>query len=336
MNTYRIVKTLALSGILLFSLIAGSQTVEDEPQIMKQLHGSKIERQVYNGYTTYKVYDAAKLKWGLHGVVDMNEGDKGMEFELESFIPPVCDEIFWDDQLPVVIARLGKKIALITSFNEGMKAVKPEFVFDDYRTSKKGEQLFLLVKQNDLWGLFDYRSVDSEPLLVFASEKDVPLRYMENEEAEQFQKAFSLTKADKLEFDKINGEVVFRARNKTSKKWGLYQLLSGSELLELIPAEYDSLEFMPADAPFCIVYQHGKTGVFLSKWQYPEAKQSVACEYDVWKTVKHADGKIYLALAEGDLWGWVDWLNGDEKSDFTAPSFAALPKPEYVQSYDDE
>lgn len=335
MNINRFGKFILASSLLVLSLVARTQTQDDEQQIMKQLKGTKVERQAYQGFETYRVYDPVKLKWGLYSVLDSEEGDKGMIYELETLLPPVCDEIFWDEQMPIVIARQGKKFAFITAFNESMKATKPDFAFDDYRVQKKGSENFLLIAQNSKWGLMDYKKINPKPVIVFATDKDVPLRYMEEDEAENFRKAYSHTKANKVQFDPASGDGIFRARKSDSQKWGLFQLTDEKAFLELIPAEYDSLEFIPANQHFTIVYQQGKAGVYLSKLKFPDAKQTVACEYNTWK-VAHFDGMCYLAMAEADGWGWVDWLTGDEKTDFTAASFAELPKPEFEQVEEEE
>jgi hypothetical protein len=139
-------------------------------------------------------------------------------------------------------------------------------------------------------------------------------------------------KADIIESDKGNGDGVFRARIKKTKLWGMYQGY-GNTLIELIPAEFDSLHFIPFNGNFSAVYKKGKVGFYLSHWTYDDmAKQSVPCVYDDYQRFNY-DGDKYLAVKKGDFWGWVDWLTGEEKSEFKYASKEDLPAPSFKQDY---
>lgn len=140
-------------------------------------------------------------------------------------------------------------------------------------------------------------------------------------------------KADLLEMDGGNGDGVFKARNKKSKKWGMYQYMySGTEVQVLIPMEYDSLEFIPFNGAFSIVYKDGKAGIYLSQWRYgDDAKQSVPCLYDDYQRF-NAKNNLYLAVKRDGYWGWVDWVTGEEKSEFKYATTDDLPYPYFKQS----
>lgn len=139
-------------------------------------------------------------------------------------------------------------------------------------------------------------------------------------------------KADIIESDQGNGDGVFRARIKKTKLWGMYQGY-GKTLNELIPAEYDSVHFIPFNGNFSAVYKNGKVGFYLSKWTYDDlAKQSVACIYDDYKRYNYK-GLKYLAVKKDGFWGWIDWLTGEEKSEFIYNSKDELPDPKFTQSY---
>lgn len=140
-------------------------------------------------------------------------------------------------------------------------------------------------------------------------------------------------KADKLEVDLGNGDGVFRARIKKTKKWGMYQwTYTGTKCEELIPPQYDSLRFFPFNGTFTIVYQQGKAGVVLSPWSYDNAHQTVSCSYDCYQRFT-VDDRTYLAVHRAEGWGWVNWLTGAEMSEFIYATKDDLPYPQYFQAY---
>ncbi|MFT6846166.1 MAG: hypothetical protein ACJAUV_002371 [Flavobacteriales bacterium] len=139
-------------------------------------------------------------------------------------------------------------------------------------------------------------------------------------------------KADRLEMDKGNEDGVFKARNKKTKKWGMFQwMFEGVQTKELIPMHYDSLRNIPFNGAFSAVYNNGKIGFYLSEWSYAEkARQSVPCIYEDYQRYNN-NGTTYLAAVKEGKWGWVDWLTGDEKSNFAAKTKDDLPYINYVQ-----
>lgn len=146
----------------------------------------------------------------------------------------------------------------------------------------------------------------------------------------QLKKALS---ADIIEMDEGNGDGAFKARNKRSKKWGMFQwMYDGTKTKELIPMEYDSVRYFPFNGAFTAVYNKGKVGFYLSAWSYEDAKQTVACLYDDYQRF-NAEGSVYLAVSKDGKWGWVDWLSGEEKSEFKSDTKEDLPYPDYEQKY---
>lgn len=150
--------------------------------------------------------------------------------------------------------------------------------------------------------------------------------------------------ADKVEFDEANGDGAFRARNKDTKKWGMYQGSASGEPDEMIPMEYDKVDFFEVNASFTGVYKNGKVGIYLCKWSYEDKhKQTVPCQYEDYrrvdtKAVNHDVFKMentteYLAMKKNGKWGWVDWLTGEEKSEFKYDSVEDLPQPTWQQHW---
>ncbi len=149
---------------------------------------------------------------------------------------------------------------------------------------------------------------------------------------ETFKLAKTKFKADLVIFDPNNGDGALKARSKKTKKWGMYQFMDVEEK-ELIPMQYDSLNFYPFNGKYTAIYNNGKVGFYLSYWSYDkQAKQTVACKYEDYKRFD-ADGVSKLAVKKNGKWGWVDWLTGEEKSEFIYDSTDDLPYPHYKQNY---
>ena len=132
-------------------------------------------------------------------------------------------------------------------------------------------------------------------------------------------------KADTLALDEINQDGAFKLRGKRSGKWGLYQwLYKGLMTIELIPMEYDSIDFIGFNAPFTTVYQEGKHGVYLSGWSYEDAHETVPCIYDDSQLIRQGN-RLYIAVKKNSKWFWVNWKTGEELSNITADSWEELP-----------
>ncbi len=146
-------------------------------------------------------------------------------------------------------------------------------------------------------------------------------------------------KADTIAMDMGNEDGVFKARNKKTKKWGMYQwMYEGLNTKELIPMMYDSVRYIPFNGSFTAVYNNGKVGFYLSAWSYDSARQTVPCLYEDYQRftiTKDMSTKTYLAVKKNGKWGWVDWLTGEEKTEFVYDTKDDLPHPNYfyVQEY---
>lgn len=138
--------------------------------------------------------------------------------------------------------------------------------------------------------------------------------------------------ASKHDFDPYNEDGVFKAQHKNTKKWGMFQLL-GDEFKELIPMEYDSVNYFSFNGEFTAVYNNGKMGIYLSKWNFENAYQSIPCEYDDYKRYTVPDKNIrYLALKKDSLWAWADWMTGEIKTEFMYNlEIEQMPYPNYEQ-----
>lgn len=110
---------------------------------------------------------------------------------------------------------------------------------------------------------------------------------------------------DKIIFDPINGDLVYKMRAKETGLWGMYQ---GDKLI--IPAEYDSIQFYGWNDPYTVVGKDGKFGIYTSGFS-DDGKLSVDCKYDDFKTYTF-EGQFWLAGKRNGKWRWVNWYTGHE------------------------
>jgi hypothetical protein len=120
--------------------------------------------------------------------------------------------------------------------------------------------------------------------------------------------------ADSIIPDPYNEDGVYNARNKKTKKWGMYQ-----NFKEFIPARYDSIDFFGFNHPFTLVWNNGKVGVILDGSD--GYKESVPCIYDdgqIWKYWNReiAQEEKVLKVRKGEKWGMINWITGDIQVDF--------------------
>ena len=268
-------------------------------------------------------------KWGLYQIY---RGSDEYDTDWEEMIPPKFDSLGFFAEKPFVIVRQGSKYGiLLNPFEIGDATEIVDCRYDQIVVREKSDEYFTLIQQDDKWGLIDWFEgfMVIEP--AFDKVDEVPLIKMDSWMAEIAQNARKALKADLIEFDYGNGDGVFRARNKETKKWGMYQSLESDKPTELIPMEYDSVYFFPFNGNYTAVFKGGKIGFYLSWWTYEDqARQSVPCIYDDYKRYS-TEGIPRLAAKRDEYWGWVDWLTGEEMSEFTFESPESLPYPNYEQ-----
>ena len=112
---------------------------------------------------------------------------------------------------------------------------------------------------------------------------------------------------DRIVFDPVNGDLVYKMRDKETKLWGMYQ---GEKVL--IPAEYDSLAFFGWNHPYTTVEKDGLLGIYTSNFD-DFGKLSVECNYEDFHTYTY-EGQFWLAGKRDSKWRWVNWFNGYEAS----------------------
>jgi len=270
-------------------------------------------------------------KWGLYTVytgIDMED------FSFEEVIPPKFDSLsFFEPEARFQIVKQQDKYGvLLLPFEIEDAADKVNCKFDMIIHKNVDGEDYVLVKEEAKWGLIDWFDGFYIVDPIFDTPEEVPLVRMDNWMVETFKRAKKSLNADLVIFDPNNGDGALKARNKETKKWGMYQFMDEDQT-ELIPLQYDSLNFYPYNGKYTTVYNNGKVGFYLSYWSYGEkTKQTVPCKYEDYKRY-NADGVSKLAVKKNGQWGWVDWLTGEEKGEFKYNSPDELPYPHYKQNY---
>lgn len=149
--------------------------------------------------------------------------------------------------------------------------------------------------------------------------------------------------ASNYKADAVNEDGVFVAQHSKTKKWGMFQAFSESEIIELIPMNYDSVDYFGFNAKLTGVWVNGKVGIYISPWTYGEGKQTVECLYedykiyDIEKQVQDGYGSYrkyftYVAVKKNGLWAWIDWMSGELKTEFNYDlAVQKMPFPKFEQ-----
>ena len=320
-----------ISLLLFLSVyITSAQQISDK-QILKHIKGKEIEW-IPDAPSYAKVKMKSTKKWGIY-VVDAYRYSGENVIEYDEVVAPKFDSIGWFKNMePFTIVKIKKKYGLLLNPYEIPDAVeRVNCIYDAVKVKEVDGRFYSLVKQNEKWGLVDWFE---DVVLVdptFDNPEDVPLVWIEGWAKDMFVASKKRLKADILIFDESNGDGVFKARKKATKKWGMYQSLGENDLTTLIPAKYDSIRFFGYNSKYTAVYNKGKVGMHLSYWSYNEnTKLSVPCIYEDYKNFD-SDGVLKLAMKKDGKWGWVNWLTGKEESEFKYETLDDLPYPYYKQ-----
>lgn len=315
---------------LLFYLVTTAQEISDK-QILKHIKGKEIEWIADTpGYAKVKM--KSSKKWGIYIINAYRYSGENVT-DCDEVVAPKFDSIGWFNKMePFTIVKNNKKYGLLLNPYEIPDAEeRANCIYDAIKLKEVDGRYYSLVKKGDKWGLVDWFE---EVVLVdptFENFEDVPLVWIEGWAKDMFVACKIKLKADILIFDERNGDGVFKARDKVTQKWGMYQSLGENNLTTLIPAKFDSILFFGFNSQYTAVFNQGKVGMYLSYWSYYEkTKLSVPCIYEEYKNFD-ADGVRKLAVKKDGKWGWVNWLTGKEESEFKYETPDDLPYPHYKQ-----
>jgi hypothetical protein len=336
----QIFKYLTPGLILIFSLVISDLSAQRfllDDFMDKIKADSMVEALQIEEFQAALVRHERKGKWGLYEIRKERDflTDDALRdttfYELESVVIPMkFDSLSFGDNLylsEVIVVKNRGKYGLLKNLErygeDSWKDVKCQF--DKIVIKKRRGDLIVLVKDDGKWGLINWQDgrMIFDPL--FDEMEQVPLYVLEERLVNLIHEAKKKLKADLVLIDFNSIEGVFKARNKRSGKWGMYQSYNGKDIDVIIPQVYDSIDFFRPGGKFTSVYQKGKTGIYTSKWRYRDnAKETVPCIYDDFQIFK-GYGATLLAMKRDGYWGWVDFLTGEEKSEFKYETPKDLP-----------
>ncbi|MGK0377433.1 MAG: hypothetical protein ACJA1Z_001242 [Patiriisocius sp.] len=324
-------KTIFLIPLIgLFTINCFSQEISAK-EIRKKMKAKEVVLRDYYGEEMVLAKMESTKKWGLYTVYS---GMDIEDFSFEEFISPKFDSLsFFEPEARFQIVKQNDKYGiLLLPFEIEDAGDRVHCKFDKIIHKNINGEDYILVKKGNKWGLINWFDLFYIIDPIFDTPEEVPLVRMGSRMLETFKRAKRSLKADLVIFDPNNGDGALKARSKKTKKWGMYQFLDDQKK-ELIPMQYDSLNFYSFNGKYTAVYNNEKVGFYLSYWSYDEqAKQTVDCKYEDYKRFD-ADGVSKLAVKKDGKWGWVDWLTGKEKSEFIFNSPDELPYPHYKQNY---
>lgn len=322
-----------LSLLISLFVYQASAQILPEQEILKSLGADRLERFQGQEYF-YKLRSKKTKKWGVYELAAYGE----KEFNSNVVIPYSFDEIneWFDEMIPfVVVKNNGKYGLLLNPFEITFDLANIKFKYEAIERIENNGDYFAVAKLNGKWGLLDWFEGFELTDFKYPTKEAVPLLSVQSWQIPMLLAAREQLKTDIIEFDLGNGDGVFKAQHPETGKWGMYQMMMEDELIQLIPMEYDSIKFFGFNGLFTEVYNGGKLGIYTSYFSFgSDARQTVPCAYDGSKTYT-VEGKYgtYLALKKGDFWGWVDWVSGEEKSEFKYRLKGDLPYPDYQSEY---
>lgn len=310
----RLIFTFLLSG----SLAVQGQTLAEIDSVEKH-YGARDYTWVQKENNIFKMRKAWTRKWGLFSWNDPQTMLLPMEYDSVSFMrgmEPIS-----------IVKKDGKYGRFLLPFEVQDAAKKVNCSYDRLILKTSEFDHYLLAQKNGRWALIDWFDEFEITPYQYKKPSEVPLLSLNSWEKELTKKMRDSLGVDLVEFDPINGDGVFRARHRVSKKWGLYQMGE-----ELIPAQYDSLYFFKWNGLVTPVFQNGKVGMHLSPWSFEDAKETVPCIYDdYYFVVKETGGVRYLAVKKEGRWAWLDWLHNELKSPWQEGDPENLSYPYYEQ-----
>ena len=318
-----------IASFLLFFNVVNAQPTDN--LMLERFEGNEIKwLGESNDIAFYAVMDKKTKKWGVFSATDLGTD----EYETKQIVKPMFDSIGDFDRADFTIVERGGKYGVLymptVADIENFSTVK--FLYSDAQIKYNSGIACLVVKQNGRWGQIDAYENFEITGFFYDSADDVPVMAVDSWSAALIKTARKELRADIVEMDKGNGDGVFRARNSQTKQWGMFQSIGKNNFIEMIPMQFDSLRFFNWNGSFTAVYKDGKVGFYLSKWSYDEnATLSVACKYDDYQRFS-ADGVSKLACKRDGKWGWVNWLTGEEESEFYAETSDDLQYPYYHQA----
>ncbi len=131
--------------------------------------------------------------------------------------------------------------------------------------------------------------------------------------------------ASEIIWDTYNYDGVFKAKNKKTGKWGMFQYWEDlSEPKVLINYGYDSLGFYNHSSNYTLVKQNNKYGLLGQPWGDDPAVLIIDCKYDL---LKYSGIRNVIIANIDNKWGYLNSVNSDTIIPFAFNSKSELPTP---------
>lgn len=140
--------------------------------------------------------------------------------------------------------------------------------------------------------------------------------------------------AQEIRLDLHNEDGIFIAKNKKTGLWGMFVYSEESPIKQVIPMNYDSVDFFEVNKPITGVWKKGKVGFYQASWSNDNAKEIIPCLYDDYKIfgLSNPYYQYYLAVKKNGLWAWLNWETGQLETDFLYDlSIGKMPFPNFEQ-----
>lgn len=269
----------------------------------------------------YQVYDDL--------ITEIQPEYTSIDFNLKSQYNLPQHLILTKDNTYGFIKTNGYEETPLNQINEGV-----QFGFEDIELIKKNNTEYAVTKKDGKWGFIEPFSGIILSDYIYNNPEDVPLYLLDKYEVSEMKNILKSLPVSKVEFDKNNGDGVFRAKLKETGKWGMYQGYSG-EYTELIPAKYDEINFFSWNGNFSIVKNNEKYGVVLSPWSNDDLTnlETIPCQYEDYKIIEFESKKYpgntdkFIAFKQQEKWAFVNYKDGKAYSKFLYDSPENLPYP---------
>jgi len=264
-------------------------------------------------------------KWGV-----MTNLEGGDYFNCRFILSPIYDSI--TELAPdsdVLFLRKNNTFGFVYIFEdvEFFENGIPKEIdfFDEVKIDIEDVKKTAYVRKGGKWGVYRYY----ENRFIF------PCIYNSIEEVPKIPEAVSETQSlhyyyfGKKKFGIVGywedpmGDNVYYGCDSIGKR-GLFQMDK-----EIIPMKYDSILPMSFNAPFVIVYNEGKAGIYTEP--FGQTKMSVECAYDELIRFKR-NGMYYCAARKGENWAILDWYTGELLTDFDYRSYETISVPRIIKS----
>lgn len=265
-----------------------------------------------NEFNLFLALDKKTKKWGV-----MTSKEEWNNTEHEYIIKPEYDSIGdLTEGSPLLLLKKAEKYG-VAYLDWNRSKIKPVVRFNEVVYKEYIEEDYALVRRGKKWGLFQTQYGILSIPCTYDSKEDVPAHSFSNYDYNLFKegknnKGFTGYKPDG------NGDGVYYACG-ADKKWGLFQMDK-----QIIPMKYDKIESMSWNAPFLIVYNNKKAGIYINP--FGDTRMTVPCKYDELKRFKHGN-YFGCAVRIGKKWAILDWYNNKLITKFYADSFDELVVP---------